>query len=70
MIAGRLTKVAGIALVVCLATALPVAAQITTGSMAGTVKDAQGGGHSRRDHHAHQRNQRHEVAADRHERNR
>ncbi len=38
---GRLTKVAGFALVVCLATALPVAAQLTTGSVAGTVKDAQ-----------------------------
>ena len=35
---------------------LPARAQITTGSMAGTVKDAQGGGHSRRHRHARQRN--------------
>ena len=43
MIAGRLVKVVGVALVVCLRTALAAAAQITTGSMTGTVKDAQGG---------------------------
>jgi hypothetical protein len=43
MIAGRLVKVVALALVVCSTTALSAAAQITTGSMAGTVKDAQGG---------------------------
>ena len=57
-----------LALILLVALALPAWAQITTGTVSGTVKDAQGGVLPGRDGRADQRDARHEVGAGRHQR--